>query len=208
MGEEAQKMFTGLVEERGRLLSRQPNGDGFRLRFSAETVLDDVDLGASIAVNGVCLTVVDHDADSFSVDAVPETLERSNLGELEVEDTVNLERPVRVNDRLGGHIVQGHVDATTTIEHIEALADDSFSFTFELPDDIAPYVVEKGSITIDGISLTIAAVSSTTFSIAVIPHTAEVTTLGGRLVGELVNVEVDVLAKYVERQLQIRGDTS
>ena len=198
-------MFTGLVEERGRLLSRQPNGDGVRLRIAADIVLDDVDLGASIAVNGVCLTVVDHDDESFSVDAVPETLDRSNIGDLELEDPVNLERPVKLDDRLGGHIVQGHVDATTTIEHIEALPDDSFSFTFELPAAIAPYVVEKGSITIDGISLTVASMSDSTFSIAVIPHTAEVTTLGGRLVGELVNVEVDVLAKYVERQLQIRG---
>jgi len=207
MGEEAQKMFTGLVEERGRLLSRQPNGDGVRLRLAADTVLDDVGLGASIAVNGVCLTVVDHDGESFSVDAVPETLDRSNLAELEVEDPVNLERPVRVGDRLGGHLVQGHVDATTTIEKIVALPDDSFSFVFELPTSIAPYVVEKGSITIDGISLTVAAVTDSTFTIAVIPHTAEVTTLGGRLVGELVNVEVDVLAKYVERQLELRGVT-
>ena len=208
MGEEAENMFTGLVEERGQLLSLEPNGDGVRLRLAAAAVLDDVTLGASIAVNGVCLTVVDHDDDSFSVDAVPETMARSNLGRLEIGDSVNLERPVKVDDRLGGHIVQGHVDAPTPLLDVTALADDSFLYRFELAPDIAPYVVDKGSIAIDGISLTIAAVDGDSFSIAVIPHTAEVTTLTDRSPGDLVNIEVDVLAKYVERQLQLRGDAS
>jgi riboflavin synthase len=201
-------MFTGLVEERGRVVSLEPNGDGVRLRLAADVVLDDVQMGASIAVNGVCLTVVAFDDDTFSTDAVPETLARSNLGRLEVGDRVNLERPVRVDDRLGGHIVQGHVDATTVLLDTDPLPDGSFSYRFELGDDLAPYVVEKGSITIDGISLTIAELGERWFSIAVIPHTAEVTTLGERSVGESVNVEVDVLAKYVERQLQLRGATS
>jgi riboflavin synthase len=200
MGEE-ESMFTGLVEERGRVLTLNPNGDGVRLHIAASTVLDDVTMGASMAVNGVCLTVVAFDDSSFSVDAVPETMDRSNLGRLEVDSAVNLERPVRVSDRLGGHIVQGHVDATAEVVNIEPRDDGSFLYTFMLDSTVAPYVVEKGSITIDGISLTVAGLSESTFTIAIIPHTAEVTTLSDRSPGDLVNIEVDVLAKYVERQL-------
>lgn len=200
MGEE-ESMFTGLVEERGRVLTLNPNGDGVRLHIAASTVLDDVTMGASIAVNGVCLTVVAFDDSSFSVDAVPETMDRSNLGRLEVDSAVNLERPVRVSDRLGGHIVQGHVDATAEVLSIAPHDDGSFLYTFMLDSMVAPYVVEKGSITIDGISLTVAGLSESTFTIAIIPHTAEVTTLSDRSPGDLVNIEVDVLAKYVERQL-------
>jgi riboflavin synthase len=201
-------MFTGLVEEQGRVTLLEPNGDGFRLRFAAETVLDDVQMGASIAVNGVCLTVVEFDDESFAVDAVPETMDRSNLGQLVVGSLVNLERPVRVSDRLGGHIVQGHVDATTSVQSINPLADGSFEYRFALDHSIAPYVVEKGSITIDGISLTVADVTAESFSVAIIPHTAEVTTLSHRTPGDLVNLEVDVLAKYVERQLTLREVTT
>ena len=204
MGEE-RSMFTGLVEELGRVAALEPSGDGIRLRIDAETVLDDIELGASIAINGVCLTVVDFDNTSFSIDAVPETMDRSNLNELEPESMVNLERAVRASDRLGGHIVQGHVDATTRIIEIEPYDDGSFRYDFELSDELAPYVVEKGSITLDGISLTIASLGDDQFSIAVIPHTAEVTTLGSRRVGDELNVEVDVLAKYVERHLALKG---
>jgi riboflavin synthase len=200
MGEE-ESMFTGLVEERGRVLALNPNGDGVRLHIAASTVLDDVTMGASMAVNGVCLTVVAFDDSSFSVDAVAETMDRSNLGRLEVDSAVNLERPVRVSDRLGGHIVQGHVDGTAEVVSIEPHDDGSFLYTFTLDSMVAPYVVEKGSITIDGISLTLAGLSESTFTIAIIPHTAEVTTLSDRSPGDLVNIEVDVLAKYVERQL-------
>jgi len=198
-------MFTGLVEELGRVTVLESSGDGVRLRIAAETVMDDITMGASIAINGVCLTVVDFDDEHFSIDAVPETMDRSSLGSLQVGSTVNLERSVRAEDRLGGHIVQGHVDATTTITEIEALNDGSFHYRFALDADTAPYVVEKGSITIDGISLTIASLDEDQFSIAIIPHTAEVTTLGSRQVGDLVNLEVDVLAKYVERQLRLMG---
>ena len=197
-------MFTGLVEECGRVAALDPIGDGIRLRVSANTVLDDIEMGASIAVNGVCLTVVDFDDDGFAVDAVPETMERTSLGALGAGSPVNLERSVRASDRLGGHIVQGHVDATTTILKIEAYEDGSWRYHFVLNDDLARYVVEKGSITIDGISLTVASLEAGSFSIAVIPHTAEVTTLGSKEVGAVVNVEVDVLAKYVERQLAFR----
>jgi len=197
-------MFTGLVEECGRVLALEPVGDGVRLRIAAVTVLDDVTMGASIAVNGVCLTVVAFDDESFSIDAVPETMERSSLGTLSPGKAVNLERSVRAHDRLGGHIVQGHVDSTTTITRIDTLDDGSFEYHFALDEQTARYVVEKGSITVDGISLTVASLSDDGFSIAVIPHTASVTTLGERAAGDLVNLEVDVLAKYVERQLTLR----
>ena len=131
-------------------------------------------------------------------------MDRSSLGHLEVGSLVNLERSVKAQDRLGGHIVQGHVDATTTITAIESYEDDSWRYHFALGPDVAPYVVEKGSITIDGISLTVASLEESTFSIAVIPHTAEITNLSQRQVGDIVNIEVDVLAKYVERQLAFR----
>ncbi len=196
-------MFTGLVEELGYVAALEPIGDGIRLRLAAKTVMDDIEMGASIAVNGVCLTVVEFDSEHFAIDAVPETMDRTSLGSLDVGSTVNLERAVRASDRLGGHIVQGHVDATTQITNIESYEDGSWRYHFALAADAAAYVVEKGSITIDGISLTVASLSDTEFSIAVIPHTAEVTTLGSRNVGDLVNLEVDVLAKYVERQLAV-----
>ncbi len=201
-------MFTGLVEELGRVTALESSGDGIRLQVAAEFVIDDIEMGASIAINGVCLTVVAFDEGHFSIDAVPETMERSNLGSLVLGSTVNLERSVRAVDRLGGHIVQGHVDATTTITKIEAYDDGSWRYHFALDADTAPYVVEKGSITIDGISLTIASLDDDEFSIAVIPHTAEVTTLGSRQVNDLVNLEVDVLAKYVERQLRLMGQVN
>ena len=138
----------------------------------------------------------------------PETMDRTSLGALDIGSAVNLERAVRAEDRLGGHIVQGHVDATTTITKIEVYEDGSWRYHFALGDDVAPYVVEKGSITLDGISLTVASLSTNEFSIAVIPHTAEVTTLGSKKVGDMVNVEVDVLAKYVERQLRLMGNVT
>ena len=197
-------MFTGLVEECCRVAALDPIGGGVRLRVSANTVIDDIEMGASIAVNGVCLTVVEFDDDGFAVDAVPETMERTSLGALAEGSPVNLERSVRASDRLGGHIVQGHVDATTTILKIESYDDGSWRYHFVLDDELARYIVEKGSITIDGISLTVASLEAGSFSIAVIPHTAEVTTLGSKQVGAIVNVEVDVLAKYVERQLALR----
>lgn len=197
-------MFTGLVEELGRVTELASSGDGIRLCVAAKTVIEDISMGASIAVNGVCLTVVEFDDSHFAIDAVPETMDRSSLGHLEVGSLVNLERSVKAQDRLGGHIVQGHVDATTTITAIESYEDDSWRYHFALGPDVAPYVVEKGSITIDGISLTVASLEESTFSIAVIPHTAEITNLSQRQVGDIVNIEVDVLAKYVERQLTFR----
>jgi len=186
-------MFTGIIEELGTVLSRS----GPRLRIAARTVLDDVELGASIAVNGTCLTVVGWDADDgwWEADVVDETYSRTALGALEAGHRVNLERPVRLSDRLGGHLVQGHVDGVGEI--ISAAPD----LRIGCDRDLLRYVVEKGSITVDGISLTIAAVHDDGFSIAIIPHTMELTTLGHKGPGDAVNLEVDITAKYVERLL-------
>jgi riboflavin synthase len=192
-------MFTGLVEEVGTIRSVASVGEGARVTIAASTVLGDVEIGASIAVNGCCLTVVEWGDDWWSADAVPETMDRTNLGGLAPGDPVNLERPLAANGRYGGHVVQGHVDGTGEVHSIEELDDGSWRFTFTLPSELADYVVEKGSIAVDGISLTVAAVTPSTFSIAIIPHTFAVTAMGQRSVGDTVNLEADVLAKYVER---------
>jgi riboflavin synthase len=186
-------MFTGIVEELGTVSGRQ----GGRFRFAATAVLEDVTEGASIAVNGVCLTVVAWDAGEgwWEADAVDETLARSTLGTLAPGDPVNLERPVRLADRLGGHLVQGHVDGVGTVT---SAAPD---LRVSVPDGLTRYIVEKGSITVDGVSLTVVEAGRDDFSVAVIPHTAAVTTLGHRQPGDGVNLEVDVTAKYVERLL-------
>tara|TARA_B100000085_G_scaffold229380_1_gene215546 strand:- start:843 stop:1439 length:597 start_codon:yes stop_codon:yes gene_type:complete len=192
-------MFTGLVEEVGTIRSVASVGEGARVTIAASTVLGDVEMGASIAVNGCCLTVVEWGDDWWAADAVPETMDRTNLGGLAPGDPVNLERPLAANGRYGGHVVQGHVDGTGEVHSIEELDDGSWRFTFTLPSELANYVVEKGSIAVDGISLTVAAVTPSTFSIAIIPHTFAVTAMGQRNVGDTVNLEADVLAKYVER---------
>ena len=194
-------MFTGIVEELGHVQSVVPNEGGARLVIEAGTVLEDAQLGASIAVNGCCLTVVAWDRFAFSADAVIETLERTNLGDLEVGDAVNLERPVRLNERLGGHLVQGHVDATGTVRGREPQPDGSTLVTFDAPADVRRYIVLKGSITVDGVSLTVARRDDTSFAVALIPHTLEVTTLGTHKPGDRVNLEVDLIAKYVEALL-------
>ncbi len=185
-------MFTGIVEELGTLASRS----GPRLRISAKTVLGDVEMGASIAVNGTCLTVVAWGDGWWEADVVEETYARTSLGALQPGDRVNLERPVRLADRLGGHLVQGHVDAVGTI--LTPAPD----LKVTVPPELLRYIVHKGSVTVDGVSLTVAAVHPDGFSIAVIPHTAEVTTLGRKGPGDPVNIELDVIAKYVESLLE------
>ncbi|MGI8711330.1 MAG: riboflavin synthase [Acidimicrobiales bacterium] len=185
-------MFTGIVEERGTVVSRE----GPKLRIAARTVLDGIEQGASIAVNGTCLTVVAWGESWWEADVVEETYARTCLGALEPDDPVNLERPVRLADRLGGHLVQGHVDAVATI--VEPAPD----LRAAVEPEHLRYVVEKGSITLDGVSLTVAAVHPDGFSVAVIPHTAEVTTLGAKGPGDPVNLELDVVAKYVESLLE------
>lgn len=192
-------MFTGIVEELGRVRTITPNSGGARVTIAAATVLDDASIGASIAVNGCCLTVVELGDGYWSADAVVETLDRTNLGDLVAGDPVNLERPVRLTDRLGGHLVQGHVDATGRVGSRVVQPDGSELFGFEAPDDILRYVVHKGSITVDGISLTVAGLHDDGFAVAVIPHTLSVTTLGAKTPGARVNLEVDLIAKYVER---------
>jgi riboflavin synthase len=197
-------MFTGIVEELGRVRRVTPNEGGARLVIDARAVLDDAALGASIAVNGCCLTVTDFDAGSFAADAVIETLARTNLGDLGPGDPVNLERPLRLADRLGGHLVQGHVDATGVVRDRAPQPDGSTMVTIEAPDPVLRYVVHKGSITVDGVSLTIARCADDAFAVALIPHTLAVTTLGASAPGTRVNLEVDLIAKYVERLLPTR----
>ena len=196
-------MFTGIVVETGTVAELAPTEGGRRLRLRADVVMDGLALGDSVAVNGVCLTVTGLGDDAFAVEAVPETLARSNLGDLAVGSLANLERPLRADGRFDGHIVQGHVDAVGTIVGIEAEGD-SRRLRVEADTDLLRYVVEKGSITVDGVSLTVTAADADAFEFVLIPHTLDVTVFGQRQVGDRVNLEVDVLAKYVERILEAR----
>jgi riboflavin synthase len=191
-------MFTGIVEELGEIVALEPDGDSARLTVRGPLVVSDAVHGASIAVNGVCLTVVDIKDDAFTVDVMKETLDRSALAALAPGSRVNLERPVRPADRLGGHIVQGHVDGVGEIVSREP-GDRWEVVTIGLPADLARYVVDKGSITVDGISLTVVEARDDAFTVALIPTTLELTTLGRKQAGDPVNLEVDVVAKYVER---------
>ena len=193
-------MFTGIVEELGEITAVENLGDASRFRLRGPVVTEGAQHGDSIAVNGVCLTVVEHEGDEFTADVMQETLQRSSLGALGVGSRVNLERPTAVGSRLGGHIVQGHVDGTgqvlarTPSEHWEIVK-------VSLPADLTRYVVEKGSITVDGISLTVVEAGPDYFTVSLIPTTLDLTTLGHKQPGDPVNLEVDVVAKYVERLL-------
>lgn len=188
-------MFTGIVEEMGEVIGVEQVPNAARLSISGSLVTTDAKHGDSIAVNGVCLTVVDVSGSTFSVDVVHETLQRSSLAKVHIGDVVNLERATALGDRLGGHIMQGHVDGTGTY-----LSRDAYGLTrFALPRRLSRYVVEKGSIAVDGISLTVAALTDEEFAVALIPTTLEMTNLGTKSPGDLVNIEVDVLAKYVEK---------
>ena len=186
-------MFTGIVEEVGKVVAQ---GD-YSLEIAATQVLEDAKLGDSIAVNGTCLTVVELAEGMFRVDLAPETLRRTSLGELAVGGAVNLERPLAVSDRLGGHIVQGHVDATGRVTSIRPEGD-CYIFSIRAPKGLMPYIVEKGFIAVEGISLTVAKRRSASFTLSVIPYTATHTNLQEKGVGARVNLEVDILAKYVE----------
>ena len=184
-------MFTGIVEELGRLGSRNGN----RFTFEATTVLEDAKIGDSIAVNGCCLTVVDIGPGFWTADVVDESLARTNLGELKPGDPINIERPMRVADRLGGHLVQGHVDA------VGEVVTPAPNLRVKAPPALLRYIVEKGSIAVDGCSLTVVAAEPDGFTVAIIPHTSQATTLGTKGPGDHVNLEVDMLAKYAERLL-------
>jgi riboflavin synthase len=198
-------MFTGIVEEMGSVLRieerpGQPREAqaGRRFCFAAQKVLADAEVGSSIAVSGVCLTVVALEPDSFSVDAVPETLSRTILGDLRVGDAVNLERPLTLEQRLGGHLVQGHVDGVGEV--LAVLPEgDGVRVTIAIPPPLRRYVAEKGSLAVDGVSLTVAGAADDRCDVALIPHTLEVTTSGGYASGTRVNLEVDLLARYLAR---------
>lgn len=194
-------MFTGIIEEVGIVRKITPSGSGVRISLRAAVVLEDISIGASIAVNGCCLTVTEYDDLSWSADAVPETMNRTSLGTLTEGSKVNLERPLNSDGRFGGHIVQGHVDSTTTISKVSNEDDGSYRYEFDLSNEWGRYICEKGSIAIDGISLTVASVTSNKFSVAIIPHTWKATNLSQKTKGDIVNIEVDILAKYIERQL-------
>ena len=187
-------MFTGIVEEVGAVARVEPTG----LTVAGQKVTSDLKVSDSICVNGACLTVTELDGDRFSVDVVPETLRRTNLGELSEGDPVNLERPLALSDRLGGHVVQGHVDGLATID---AITDDgeALMIGFRAPTSIMRYIVEKGFVAVDGTSLTVVNCALDRFSVTIIPYTRDNTVFRSRSVGDTVNIETDILAKYVER---------
>ena len=194
-------MFTGLVEERGTIVALDELSDSVRLTVRGPLVTSDAGHGDSIAVNGVCLTVVAHGEDSFTADVMRETLVRSSLGSLNAGDDVNLERAARMDARIGGHLVQGHVDGTAEVLVISP-SENWTLVKFSLPSELGRYVVDKGSITVDGVSLTVVEAGEDFFTVSLIPETLSATTLGSRMVGDLVNLEVDAIAKYVERLMQ------
>jgi len=187
-------MFTGIVEESGTVAIA-----GHRMRIQCRLVLEDIKAGASIAVNGVCLTAVDIQPDGFWCDLSPETLERTNLGALREGSLVNLERPAAVGDRLSGHIVQGHVDGTAGFLALEPLADGNWWLKVRIPADLDRYLIHKGSVTLDGVSLTVAALDGEVVGVAIIPHTYENTVMRTYGPGSAINVEVDLIGKYVEK---------
>jgi riboflavin synthase len=187
-------MFTGIVEEVGTVVAA-----GHRMRVQCRLVLEDISEGASIAVNGVCLTAVDVQRDAFWCDLSPETLARTNLGALRAGSLVNLERPAAVGDRLSGHIVQGHVDGTAEFLALDPLPDGNWWLKVRIPHDLDRYLIHKGSVTLDGVSLTIAALDGNVAGVAIIPHTYENTVMRSYRAGTTINVEVDLIGKYVEK---------
>ena len=198
-------MFTGIIEELGTVKGVRRQSDGMRFSVTAKVVMDGMKTGDSIAVNGACLTVTEFDRSSFTADVSGETVKRTNLEKLRVGEKVNLERPMKLSDRLGGHLVSGHVDDVGVIRGVDKRGGMSI-FTLEIPKDIQRYLVVKGSIAIDGISLTVNDVIGNKFTVTVIPHTAEMTTLGFKKSGDTVNLENDLIGKYVERFVRTRSE--
>lgn len=197
-------MFTGIVEKPGSVVRVSRRGGGARLEVRAPWITADVAIGDSVAVNGACVTVTDKNEQVFACDLVPETVARTNLGILEVDELVNLERPVRAADRLGGHIVQGHVDAVGVIRSRRKVGSQEM-LEVTIPFELARYLAPQGSVAVDGVSLTVVNVDRDRFKVALIPHTVEATTLGLKIQGAPVNVEVDVISKYVERHMAFRA---
>jgi riboflavin synthase len=196
-------MFTGLVEEIGRVESVIKSAKSARITIKAKTVLEGVKLGDSICTNGVCLTVTSFDSSRFSIDAMAETMRRSNLRNLSPGDEVNLERALSVGDRLGGHIVSGHIDGMGTIENYQQ-EDNAVWITVEASPEILRYIVQKGSVAIDGVSLTVAYVDDSVFKVSIIPHTKDMTTLLRKKAGDEVNLECDMIGKYIEKFLGVK----
>jgi len=192
-------MFTGIVEEVGQVGAFEPHATGARITIRCRTVLEDLRPGESIAVNGVCLTAVDITDGGFSADLAPETLKRSNLGELVTRSLVNLERPLALGDRLSGHMVQGHVDGTAEFLSLDALGDGNWWLKVRVPAGLERYMIHKGSVTLDGVSLTIAELNGREVAVAIIPHTYENTRMRAYAPGSRINVEVDMVAKYIEK---------
>ena len=195
------RMFTGIVEEIGTIRAVRRGGHSSVLSIGCAAVLSDLKIGDSVAVNGVCLTATSRDDGGFTADVMHETLNRSSLGALTAGSHVNLERAMAADGRFGGHIVSGHIDGTGTVTGIRT-DDNAVWFTVQAPPSLMRYIVEKGSVTIDGISLTVAAVGETWFSISAIPHTVAITLLGEKRVGDTVNLETDIIGKYVEKLLR------
>ena len=193
-------MFTGLIEETGKIKLLKPFGDGIKISISSKVVLRDTQVGDSININGVCLTVIGFNKDLFEVEAVEETLKKTNLGRLKINDKLNLERSLTLNKKLGGHFVLGHVDATGRITGIKKLSSSNI-VTVSYPKEFSNYIINVGSIAVDGISLTIAGYNENQFSVSIIPHTWQSTNLSARKTGDEVNLEFDVLGKYVARLL-------
>lgn len=193
-------MFTGIIEEKGKVLRLEIGGEISRIHIQAKQVLEDTKIGDSIAVNGVCLTVVKRNDSGFTADVMPETLERSSLGVLKPGSSVNLERAMPANGRFGGHIVSGHIDGMGIISEVKRQGN-AVWYRIAAPEQLMRYIVEKGSIAIDGISLTVAKVTERYFSVSIIPHTLGETILGEKKAGDIVNLENDVIGKYVERLL-------
>ena len=197
-------MFTGIVESVGVVLSVEPRGDGRQFRVRCADVVEGVRLGDSIAFNGTCLTVTELQGDEISFDAVRETIDCTGLGDVTAGERINLERAMRADARLDGHIVQGHVDGVGKVVELKR-RDDDVELHIDCAEDVAGLLVDKGSVTVQGVSLTVVAVNDAGFHVALIPHTLEVTTLGTLEPGDLVNLEVDILGKYVARYLERRG---
>ncbi|HUX60208.1 MAG TPA: riboflavin synthase [Ignavibacteriaceae bacterium] len=198
-------MFTGLVEEIGKVEDKIPEGLGYRLIISASKVLEDLEIGSSISVNGTCLTVVKLEKNTFSVEAIEETLKKTNLGELKTGGKVNLERSLKADARLGGHFVLGHIDTTGKILDIKELTNSHF-IKISFPKEFRQYLIYVGSIAIDGVSMTVAELSEGDFSIGIIPHTWDETIFSTRKKGDTVNLEFDVLGKYVERIMLAKSE--
>jgi riboflavin synthase len=194
-------MFTGIIEETGKIRATTPQVTGIRLQVKANSILEGTKIGDSISVNGCCLTVVRLDDDSLWFDVVEETVRKTNLADLKVGASVNLERALTMRDRLGGHLVQGHVDGIGRLASNNPRPDGSCLITIEAPEALLRYMIQKGSVTVEGVSLTIAELTDDSFSFAMIPHTSTLTTLGTKNLNDPMNIEVDMMAKYAERFL-------